>query len=68
MLGSLYTLSGFENIKDEIEMNLSEWKSYKSGPAEAKIPGDWSTGESTNFEHQKWLELMVIQKPFRLIK
>merc|ERR1719242_2057863 len=64
MLGGLFPLPSFGDLQGEVESNKDEWKAYKGGPAEASIPDDWATGTAEN-DFQNFLEMMVIQKPFR---
>merc|ERR1719242_3027266 len=64
MLGGLFPLPGFGDLQAQVESNRDQWRAYKGGPAEASIPDDWATGTAEN-DFQNFLEMMVIQKPFR---
>merc|ERR1719242_2074105 len=64
LLGGLFPLPGFGDLQAQLEGNREQWKAYKGGPAEAEIPNDWTTGTAET-DFQNFLEMMVIQKPFR---
>merc|ERR1719242_986768 len=64
MLGGLFPLPGFGDLQAQVESNRDQWRAYKGGPAEAEIPNEWATGTAET-DFQNFLEMMVIQKPFR---
>merc|ERR1719242_1758937 len=64
MLGGLFPLPGFGDLQAQVESNRDQWRAYKGGPAEAEIPNEWATNTAET-DFQNFLEMMVIQKPFR---
>jgi len=64
LLGNLYAITGFEKMQNSIDSDTDAWAQYRGGPADAVIPNDFETG-SSNSEHAKILEKLMIQKVFR---